>query len=91
MLATSAEPIQRRLQSAAVSALTRLVPTDFSEPGERELFDRIRSAITKLNAPGPGYIRASATAMSDDVAEGVAQDVVDPRGLVLRRTGGRPA
>jgi hypothetical protein len=71
-LATSAAPIQRRLQSAGISALGSLVPTDFSEPEERELFDRI--AITKQRAPGPGHIPASTAAMSDEIAEDVAQD-----------------
>jgi hypothetical protein len=61
-LATSAELLQRRLQSAGTSALSQLVPTDFSELEEREPFDRIRSAITKLNPPGPGHIRASTAA-----------------------------
>lgn len=51
-LATSAEPIQHRLQVAWNGALGRLTPEDFADADEREQFERIHTVVTKLNAPG---------------------------------------
>lgn len=85
-LATSAEPIQHRLQAAWNGALGRLTPEDFADPDEREQFQRIRADVTKLNAPGDvGRVPVSTAAIADERAEQVAREIVELRDAVVGR------
>ena len=85
-LATSAEPIQHRLQAALNSALGRLTPEDFADANERERFERIHAAVTKLNAPGDvGQVPVSTAAIADERAEEVAREIVELRDAVVGR------
>jgi hypothetical protein len=85
-LATSAEPIQHRLQAAWVSALGRLTPEDFADASDRERFERIHADLTKLNAPGDvGEAPVSTAAIADERAEQVARDIVELRAAVVGR------
>jgi hypothetical protein len=85
-LATSAEPIQHRLQAAWVGALGRLTAEDFADQDERERFERIDVDVTKLNAPGDvGQGPVSTAAMADRRAEQVAREIVELRAVVVGR------
>jgi len=85
-LATSAEPIQHRLQAAWNSALGRLTAEGFADQDERELFERIHADVTKLNAPGDlGHVPVSTAAMADRRAEQVAREIVELRAAVVGR------
>jgi hypothetical protein len=85
-LATSAEPIQHRLQAAWSGALGRLTSDDFADADEREQFERIHTVVTKLNAPGDvGRVLVSTAAIADERAEQVAREVVELRGAVVGR------
>jgi hypothetical protein len=85
-LATSAEPIQHRLQAAWFDALGRLTAEDFADADERELFERIHADATKLNAPGDvGQVPVSTAAIADERAEQVARDIVELRAAVVGR------
>ena len=85
-LATSAEPIQHRLQAAWNGALGRLTPEDFADASERERFERIHAAVTKLNAPGDvGQVPVSTAAIADESAEEVAREIVELRDAVVGR------
>ena len=88
-LVTSAEPIQHRLQAAWNGALGRLTPEDFADANERERFERIHAALTKLNAPGDvRQVPVSTAAIADERAEQVAGEIVELRGMVYARAIG---
>jgi hypothetical protein len=85
-LATSAEPIQHRLQAAWNGALGRLTPEDFADASERERFERIHAVCDQLNAPGDvGQVPVSTAAMADARAEHVACEIVKLRDAVVGR------
>jgi hypothetical protein len=85
-LATSAEPIQHRIQAAWNGALGRLTAKDFTDADERERFERIHANVTKLNAPGDvGQVAVSTAAIADERAEKVARDIVELRAAVVGR------
>jgi len=88
-LATSAAPIQERLLSAWIGALGRLEPQSFGDDDERNLFERIYVATSKISASADvGQVPASTEAMSDQIAEGVASEIVALRAAVYRRSLG---
>jgi hypothetical protein len=82
-LATSAEPIQHRLQAAWNSALGRLTLGDFADADERELFESIHATVTKLG--DVGQVPVSTAVIADERAERVARDIVDLRAAVVGR------
>lgn len=81
-LATSALPLQQRLEGAMVGSLIRLNEDDFADAEARERFAQITAALTARDAQGDeGSIRASTAAMSDDDAEQVARQILELHGL----------
>lgn len=85
-LAVGADPLPERLRAAGTIVLDRLSPTDFSDAEDRELFDQIRIALTKLT-PRARHDALSATvhAMSEVMAEQIASDILDLRDTALGR------
>jgi hypothetical protein len=79
-LATTAAPLQRRLELAH-DQLHRLRPDDFTDLEERELFGRIVMVLTSVEPHGDeGSVAATTRAMSDTDAEQVARWIDDLHG-----------
>jgi hypothetical protein len=69
-----AGPIQHRLHIAAVT-LSPLLPRDFPEGEQRELFEQIHSDLTKVAATD-GDIEATTRRMDTEHAKKVAESIV---------------
>jgi hypothetical protein len=76
-MATSAAPIQRRLENAWISALMRLEPSDFRDDEARTLFERVAAAMATVSGGAEGSVRASTVRMSDAEGEAVARLIFD--------------
>ena len=78
-LATSAEPLKRRLWVAGMD-LWPLLERDFREGKERELFTRVRSSLWERAEPisgDEGALEASIRVMTDEEAEETAKAIWD--------------
>lgn len=76
-LAASAEPIQSRLDGAAIVTVS-LNPKDFRVPAERARFSSIREQLTSQQdlAGDEGSFAASTSRLSDDQAIKLAKEIV---------------
>lgn len=76
-LASSAEPIQRRLFWAGLS-LIPLLDEDFIDVANREKFSTIVAALTRVQAVGDeGDLEATISVMSDEDGVAVARMIVE--------------
>jgi len=85
-LATSAEPIQERLFTAAI-ALHVLSPEDFSDEGLRKTFGALEDMVTwRVADADEGTLRATTGSLSDEQASAAATMIFRLYvGLTLRR------
>jgi hypothetical protein len=77
ILATGTEPLPARLLRAHSLGVGRLLPDSVATPKESDLLDRIKVAMTKLSAPKRGSAVATAAAMDDRTAQGIARDCLE--------------
>ena len=73
-LATSAEPIQRRLVGAG-HYLVRLKPSHFPDDEGRVVFSAIMDSLTTTGDRGRGSLEDTTSRMSDDQAQAAAQQI----------------
>jgi hypothetical protein len=86
-LASSAQPLARRLDSAAVSALMRLEPEDFTDQEQRRAFEGIILAFSADPLRGPsadGSISDAMARIDEERAIELAKSIVSLYDTFLR-------